>query len=241
MFKPIKRKRLYVEVMEQIEQLIADGILKPGDKLTSERELADSLKVSRSSVREAFSALDLMGILESRPGEGTFVRAVPAEEAYKPLALMLLLDKQNNNDVLEARKILESESAYLAAERVTEESLEKMKKCLLEMEKDLETDSTGESPDAQFHFIIAESTQNRVMEKLMHAISDLVVITMKMSREKMLLKAGNQEKLFTQHKRIFKAIESKNPHLARARMCEHLNFVSSEMFYYEQQAKQAKQ
>lgn len=235
MFRPIKRKRLYVEVMEQIQQLLADGTLRPGDKLTSERELADRLKVSRSSIREAFSALDLMGILESRPGEGTFVRSVPAEEVYKPLALMLLLETKNNYDVLEVRKVLESESAYLAAERVTGENLKKMKKCLLDMEKDIESGSDGEGPDASFHFTIAESTQNKVMEKLMHAISDLVVFTMRLSREKMLKKSGNQEKLYNQHKEIFEAIAAKNPELARTRMCEHLTFVSDEIFFFERQ------
>lgn len=235
MFKPIKRKRLYAEVMEQIQQLIVDGKLKPGDKLTSERELAEKLEVSRSSVREAFSALDLMGILESRPGEGTFVRTVPADEAYKPLTIMLMLEQKSSCDVLEVRKILESESAFLAAERATEEHLSKMEACLSDMEADLKEGRDGETPDACFHFAVVESTQNKVMEKLMHAISDLVVFTMKLSRQKMLMKPENQEKLCWQHKQIFEAIAAKEPDLARSRMCEHLSFVSDEIFYFEQQ------
>ncbi len=237
MFKPIRRKRLYVEVLEQIQQLLAEGTLKPGDRLTSERELANRLGVSRSSIREALSALDLMGILESRPGEGTFVRAEPAEEVYKPLALMLLLEKKNNYDVLEIRKILEAESAFLAAERAKKENLEKMEKCLFEMEKDIELGTVREEPNAMFHLFVAESTQNKVMEKLMHAVIDLVVFSMKASREKMLRKPGNREKLYTQHQEIYRAIAARDPVAARNKMCEHLTFITYETFYFEREGR----
>jgi len=76
MFRPVKTKKVYEEIVEQIKKLIVDGKLQPGDKLLSERELSEKLNVSRASVREAFSALEIMGVISIRPGEGSFVQQV---------------------------------------------------------------------------------------------------------------------------------------------------------------------
>lgn len=86
MFKQVKTKKIYEEVIEQIKKLIIDGKLQPGDKLLSERELAEKLGVSRASVREAFSALEIMGIITIRAGEGSFVRQVSYEGMLEPLS-----------------------------------------------------------------------------------------------------------------------------------------------------------
>ncbi len=127
MFQPIKRKRVYIEIINQLQNLIDKGELKPGDKLMSERELSEKLKVSRSSVREAFSALELMGILESRPGEGTFISSASATaSALLPMSMLMLLGSASE-DLLELRWILEGEGAKLAAERASEENINQIK------------------------------------------------------------------------------------------------------------------
>lgn len=93
----------------------------------SERELSEKLKVSRSSVREAFSALELMGILESRPGEGTFISSASATaRALLPMSMIMLLGSASE-DLLELRWILEGEGAKLAAERASEENINQIK------------------------------------------------------------------------------------------------------------------
>lgn len=229
MFEPIKRKRLYVEIMDQLQQLINKGELKPGDKLMSERELAEKFQVSRSSVREAFSALELMGILESRPGEGTFISTVSsAEETVRPLTLMMILERDAAMDLLEIRRILEGESAYLAAERASGENLEKIQKHLAVMEEDLEKGNLGEEADAAFHVALCEAAGNRVLLNLMSNVSDLLVHTMKLSREKMFAKLENREKLQQQHRDICKAVLERHPEQARKAMHEHLDFVRQE-------------
>ncbi len=237
MFQPIKRKRLYVEIMDQLQQLINQGELKPGDKLMSERDLAEQLKVSRSSVREAFSALELMGILESRPGEGTFISTVSsAEETVRPLTLMMILERDAALDLLELRRILEGESAYLAAERATEEQVERIKSHLVNMEEDLKRGNIGEEADAAFHVSLCEATGNRVLLNVMSNVSDLLVYTMKKSREKMFAKLENREKLQQQHREICRAVVEGNPEQARKSMQEHIDFVRAETSQLEDHA-----
>ena len=125
MFKPVKIKKIYEEVIEQVKKLIIDGKLQPGDKLLSERELAEKLGVSRASVREAFSALEMMGIITIRPGEGSFVRQVSYEEMLEPLSFLLQVDIDNVMQLLEVRKILEVEVATLAATRAKRKTLKR--------------------------------------------------------------------------------------------------------------------
>ncbi len=238
MFKPIKQKRVYEEIVEQIRRLVAEGALKPGDRLISERELADRLQVSRASIREAFSALDMLGILESKPGEGTFIREVPQETIIKPLALIFMLYKDSSLEVLEVRTILEAESASLAARRGTPEDMERIKACLDKMEQDLLSGSIGEVSDAQFHLAIAEATDNKVLVRLMNTVSDLIVEAMRYSRQRLFQVQGNREKLFAQHKKICQAILNRDSEGARQAMREHLSFVVKEVAHYEEEREE---
>ncbi|KUK40451.1 MAG: GntR domain protein, partial [Clostridia bacterium 62_21] len=92
-FRPIKKKKTYEEIIEQVKRMIAEGVLQPGDRLISERELADKLEVGRSAVREAFRALEAMGVVEVRPGEGTFIREVDVGTIIETLGMVLVLER----------------------------------------------------------------------------------------------------------------------------------------------------
>lgn len=235
MFKPIKQKRIYEEILEQIKKLISEGVLKPGDRLFAERELAEKLQVSRASIREAFSVLDLLGILETKPGEGTFIREISHDNGIKPLALVFMLYNNSKLDVMEVRMILEVESAALAAQRATADDLKKIKEQLEQMEQDVLSGQIGEVPDARFHHAVAEAANNRVLVRLMHTVYDLIVETMRYSRQRLFLKPGNKEKLLQQHKQIFNAILAGNPDYARDAMKEHLTFVIEEVSSFEEE------
>ncbi|GAB6086865.1 FadR/GntR family transcriptional regulator [Alkaliphilus crotonatoxidans] len=232
MFKPIKTKRVYEQIVDQIRQLIKRGDLKPGDKLMSERELSELLGVSRTSVREALSALDFLGILESRQGEGTFIANVSEQSLIEPLALIMTMDREAGLELLEVRKMLEVEAAELAAVRSTEESLVQMKEALLLMEQDLKQQRLGEESDAKFHYLIAEATKNKVLVKLMNTISDLLVQNMRTSRQYLYTSEGNAEKLYQQHLNIYHAIKQGDSDLAKQEMFNHLDFVLTEMTKY---------
>ncbi|MFZ5966070.1 MAG: FadR/GntR family transcriptional regulator [Bacillota bacterium] len=232
MFKQIKTKRVYEQIVEQIKELIRHGDLKPGDKLMSERELSDKLGVSRTSVREALSALDFLGILESRHGEGTFISEVSEQLLIEPLALFMMLDRQASLELLEVRKMMESYTAELAAMRADKEDMEKIARAIQLMEQDLNQGSLGEENDAVFHYSIAEATGNTMLVKIMNLISDLLVQNMRTSRQYLFNKKGNPEKLYLQHLNIFHAIEEGNPERAKKEMFDHLDFVEKELTRY---------
>lgn len=209
--RPIRTKKIYEEIVQQIKDLIGEGNLKPGDRLPSERELSERLAVSRASVREALSALAAMGVIVIRPGEGTFVQNIRNGAIVEPLAMALLLDRQAAMELLEARQALEGEAAYLAARRAGPEDLEKMEELLKEMEHDLQRGILGEEADLRFHLAIAEAARNSVLARLMHTVSDTMRQALKTSRQRLYTTAGNPEKLFAQHNQIYEAIKAHDP------------------------------
>ncbi|HLV08762.1 MAG TPA: GntR family transcriptional regulator, partial [Halanaerobiales bacterium] len=103
--KPIKNSRVYEQVIDQIKELIYSGQIKRGDKLPSERKLKEQLDVSRASIREAFSALEMIGLIESRPGEGTFIKTSSDKNVLEPLSIVLMLEENNIRDLIELRKL----------------------------------------------------------------------------------------------------------------------------------------
>ena len=125
MLEPIKRSRLYEDVIKQIMNLIKNGILKPGDQLPTERELSEQLKVSRTSIREALRSMEMAGFLESRVGAGggTYIKEVTIDSIISPFADMLSIHNVSVLELLEVRLILETEVARLAALRRTEDDL----------------------------------------------------------------------------------------------------------------------
>ena len=236
-FKPIKTKKIYEEIVEQIRQLINDGDLAPGDRLLSERELSERLRVSRASVREALSALEIMGLIEVRPGEGTFIRQTSVDSIIGPLALILSIEKDTVMELLEARKVLEVETAGLAAQRGSEEEIEVMGEALRQMRTDLEHYTLGEEADHKFHFAIAIAAHNSILLRLMNTISDTMKQSLRTSRQRLYATPGTPERLYREHCAIYEAILARNPKLAREKMYEHLLGVEKQMMQaisYEQ-------
>ncbi|MGA8942349.1 MAG: FadR/GntR family transcriptional regulator [Thermoactinomyces sp.] len=227
--KPIKTRKIYEEVVEQIRQLIQEGKLQSGDKLLSERELSERLKVSRASVREALSALELLGLIEVKPGQGTFVREADMDSIIGPMALILSMEKDIIFELLEARKILEVEAAGLAAERASEEDLKAIEQALIQMNKDLDQNRLGETADHNFHYAIAHATQNSILQLFMNTISDTMKKTLRLSREQLYATPEMPERLYREHEYIYRAILQRNPQLARKHMLEHLAGVEEFM------------
>lgn len=172
--KPIKPKRISDQVFEQIRELIFKGDFKAGQQILPERELAQSMAVSRTSVRNAINKLVTMGLLEHRQGQGTFV-SPPGNRTGNPLAAAMATDEATFGDLLEVRMGLECNAAMLAAQRATDSDLKAIRKSLEEMEQDLEsTDRIGTEPDAAFHMAVSFSTKNPVLIHLMRNFYDPV-------------------------------------------------------------------
>lgn len=234
MFKPVKTKKIYEEVIEQVKKLIIDGKLQPGDKLMSERELAEKLGVSRASVREAFSALEMMGIITIRPGEGSFVRQASYEGMLEPLSFLLQMDLDNVMQLLEVRKILEVEIASLAAMRATEDDIRDIRNALHKMADEVNSGDIGDIADAEFHFAVVKAAHNPILVTLINTISDLMAKTVRYSRRKIFLVENMPNILYDAHCLIFQAIVDKKAQQAGILMHKHLTMVENVMLQLKQ-------
>lgn len=227
--KPIKTRKIYEEIVDQIRELVARGELKPGDRLPSERDLVERLKVSRASIREALSALELMGLLEVRSGEGTFVRKLRSESVVAPLAWMLTMEKGTVLELLEIRKILEAQAVGMAAERAEVEDLRELSAALDDLQAELNSPTSDGSSDHRFHYAITRATKNKIMIRLMDTISDLMKYMLKTSRSKLYEGKYTPALLFLEHRKIYDAIVAKDAQKARESMLAHLIGVEEEI------------
>ncbi|AGA69783.1 transcriptional regulator [Desulfitobacterium dichloroeliminans LMG P-21439] len=227
--KPIKTRKIYEEIVEQIRDLVSRGDLKPGDRLPSERDLVERLQVSRASIREALSALELMGLLEVRSGEGTFVRKLRSESVVAPLAWMLTMEKVTVIELLEIRKILEVQAVGIAAERAEEKDINDLSAALDDLRADLSSPTSDGSADHRFHYAITRATKNNIMIRLMDTISDLMKYVLKTSRSKLYEGKYTPALLFQEHKKIYDAIVDKDAQGAKDLMLAHLSGVEQEI------------
>jgi GntR family transcriptional repressor for pyruvate dehydrogenase complex len=221
MLKAIKKTRLYEEMVGQLHQLIDDGKLKAGDRLPSERELAETFRVSRSSVREAIKTLENEGMVISRPGSGTFITAVNVEAIIPPLASLLSRGKDALVDLFEMRCLVEPSIAALAAERATPADILRLKEICSEQEQQINRDTSAVDSDAAFHLTIGRATHNAALQRLVASIVEIL----KPIREKSLQTPGRAHKSLASHREILVAIERHDPELARQAMQRHIQAV----------------
>jgi GntR family transcriptional regulator, transcriptional repressor for pyruvate dehydrogenase complex len=229
--KPIKTKKIYEEIVEQIKQLMAAGNLKPGDKLLSERELAEQLQVSRASVREAIRSLEMMAFVDIKPGEGTFVRNPNTDEIILPLAMFLAVEKSSLLDMLEIRRVFESAAAGMAAERASEDEIDQIRAAYEHMKESINVHDSekGEEYDTLFHYSIAEATHNNLLIRLFRTISEDFSRSISAARRQLFLDEHNPQIILDQHRRIYEAIKERNPKKASSTMLEHLTFAEQEL------------
>jgi len=218
---PIKSTRIYEEIVRQVKAMIADGKLKGGDRLPPERDLAEKFVVSRTSVREALRALESLGLVEIRPGEGTFVRQVSIDALIEPLALLMVSQREAIGELFEARRLLEPSLAALAAMRATPDEIQEMERILDEQGKEVASGRTGLAQDAQFHAAIGTAAHNRAITRIAHGIMDLLT----QSREDSLNTPGRPTRSHEDHRRILAAIGRRDADGARAAMLEHIGAV----------------
>jgi GntR family transcriptional repressor for pyruvate dehydrogenase complex len=216
--EPVKSTRIYAEIVRQIKGMIADGTLKSGDRLPPERDLAERFRVSRTSVREALRALESLGLIEIRAGEGTHVREVSVESLIEPLALVILTHREAIAELYEARRLLEPPIAALAARRASPEEIAELARILEEQAREVAAGRTGLAQDAAFHEAIAHSTHNRAITRIVTTLMDLLAQT----REDSLQAPGRPQRSHQDHQQILAAIEARDPAAAQRAMLSHV-------------------
>lgn len=222
--RPIKPKRISDQVFEQIRELIYRGELKPGEQLLPERELASSLEVSRTTVRNAINKLVTLGLLEHRQGQGTFV-TIPNGNQGNPLATILAVDDVTIHDLLEVRLGLECNAARMAASRAMPQDILNLAKANKEMAETVETGALGNEADAAFHMAISFATKNPVQIHLMRNFYDLLFLGIKKNLSHLWDDPENIDIVLAAHSKIYEAIANKQPDAVEAAMREHIEYV----------------
>ncbi len=221
MLQPLKKKRLYEEIVDQILQLIHSGELKPGDRLPPERELAEQLNVSRTAIREAMRALESMGYTESKIGGGTFVRALTLDSLINPVSIVLSQDDRMLEDVLEFRLVLETKCAALAAQRGTDEQFEALEKITADMRREVEGGRLGSEYDERFHQKLVEASGNEALCTIFQMCAGLL--------EKTIVSIASipeQPRIACDmHENIVRAVRARDCRRAEALMEEHLRQI----------------
>jgi GntR family transcriptional regulator, transcriptional repressor for pyruvate dehydrogenase complex len=219
-FEVVRRNKVYEEVAKQIERLILKK-LKPGDKLPSERELAEMLQVSRSSIRDAIRGLELMGLVEPRQGAGTIVRELTAGSLVNPFANALKHQQEMVGELLDFRKMLEPPLAARAATHASADEISEMEEILQRQEGKLARGEVAIAEDAEFHYSIAMASGNSVVLKVLDILMDLLRDT----RERSLQLTGRPQKSLAGHRRILAAIKRHDAEAAKAAMRRHIEDV----------------
>src|SRR6202165_4237845 len=217
--RPPERSRLYEDLGERLGQLVHESSMAPGDRFPPERELAQRLRVSRTSIRQAMVVLQAQGFVDVRHGEGIFLRRLRGFGESLP---KLLERRRRLPEVLEAREALEVKLAELAASRRTKEDLSAMHAALRLMEKEIRTKGLGTDGDAAFHHAVAAAARNEVLLHLINAMADAIQET----RVESLSEPGRPPRSLEAHRRILRAIEAGAPPQAAQEMRKHLRQVA---------------
>jgi GntR family transcriptional repressor for pyruvate dehydrogenase complex len=219
-FETFRRNKVYEEVAKQIEQLILKK-LQPGDKLPSERELAEMLSVSRSSIRDAIRSLELMGMVDPRQGTGTIVRELSFNSLANPLANTLKRKQELIAELFDFRQMLEPSLAARAAKRVSPEEISEMEEILERQEHKLKKGESAIAEDSEFHYAIALASGNSIVLKVLDTLMDLL----RDSRERSLQGEGRPQKSLAGHRRVLAALKRNNPEAAKVAMRRHIQAV----------------
>jgi GntR family transcriptional repressor for pyruvate dehydrogenase complex len=231
--KAARKKRLYEEIVSQIQHLIETGELRSGDRLPPERKLAEMFMVSRNSVREAIKALEEKQILKCRPGDGTYVMVENEAALIEPLAYAIQLEKTRLREIFQFRRMIEPQIAYLAAENATSEEIDSMKAILFDQERQIETGENSKELDSAFHLILARASGNSILYKIVNILNDIL----EESREELYQSERRRNISFQAHLKIVEAIEKKDPGLAWQEMNHHLIGVESVVYSSTENSK----
>lgn len=226
-YQPIKSQKLSLAVVRQIEQLILRGILRPGDRLPPERELAERLQVSRPSLREAISELESRGLLAPKAGAGVYVADVLGS-AFSPALIQLFATHDTAvQDYIAFRRDLEGIAAARAAQFGSDTDLALVDTIFRKMEAAHPKRNPADeaSLDADFHLAIIEASHNVILLHMMRATMDLLRQGVFYNRSVLFKQRATRETLLDQHRAINAAIQARDPDAARAAVEAHLSFV----------------
>ncbi len=220
--EPINRARIHEQVIKQLQNLMQQGKLQPGDRLPPERELAQRFGVSRVAIRQALSVLQAMGLVQSRVGDGTFAHN-SAELTVTVLATVIPGPQGTVGEQVELRRIIEPQVAELAALRANKTDIAEMNRCFEAQKAKFEAGLSFVDEDAALHLAIARATKNHLLVRMIEGIHGLL----RDSRNKSLQTVQARQKSLRGHERLIEAIRRKDRTAAGQAMRQHLTDVEN--------------
>ncbi len=222
MFKPIRPKRVTHEIVQQIQELMGSGALKPGSRLPPEREMAQQLGVSRPTLREAVGVLEHLGLVRSLQGNGTYVVNAAQRSLRDPLQELILASEKRLVELAEFRTEVESWAVSLAAQRIEPQELGLLQEILEEMRLGLEQGKPIHRLDADFHVSLARATHNGIYYHVANTIFYLFAEVTRVSHERIFRSQRDKLRLLEEHRAIYEAVAQGNGEEARRLMRAHL-------------------
>jgi GntR family transcriptional regulator, transcriptional repressor for pyruvate dehydrogenase complex len=220
-FKTVHKARRYHQVAEQIQRLIAQGVLRPGDRLPAERDLAAQLGVSRSSVRDAIRTLEVTGLLESHHGRGTVIRDLSTDSLVVPLASVLVRKRGMVAELLDVRRMIEPALAARAAQHASGAQIAQLEDILRRQWDKMRRGEDAIAEDSEFHRTIALAAKNSVVLRVLDVLMDLL----RESRNQSLQVRGRRERSYAGHVRVLNAIKRRDPAGASRAARQHLTEI----------------
>lgn len=224
--KPIKQHKISDQIFDQLRELIFRGKLKPGEKLMPEREMADTMGVSRTSIRNAITRLVAIGLVENKQGRGTFV-TMPSSRDKNPFAAAMTTEDASIYDLLEVRMGLECLAASLAAKRADATDISAMEHSIGEMKNEIAQDRLGTEADASFHMAVAFATKNPLHIQMMKNLYDYLFHGIHASLESLYKHPDNIKAIQDQHTAIMTAIINRDQKSAYKAMEQHIDYVKT--------------
>lgn len=227
MFDSIKTRRLSDEIVRQIKEAMFTGKLRAGDKLPTERELAERFQTSRASVREALRSLEPEGLIHVKKGivGGIFIADVDHRPAAKSFQTLLELRKVSIHQIAEVRLMFEPQAARLAAERASREDLRELEEEIRKMGAAVKDKELPRFYDLKFHLLIARAARNPILELLaesMLGVAAKAISEIRPSRETL-------RHVLSRHRRVLEAVRRRDPQSAFQAMLEHIVDVQTRL------------
>lgn len=233
--EPVRRETVMELVCSRIESLVREGQLRCGDRLPPEPQLAKMLKVSRSSLREALKGLLFIGLIQARPGYGTYIRPSVTRIMGRHFHWMVLLREISYLEIYELRQMIEPAAAALAAERANEHDIDRMERALAAMRLNVDAPEGFHRHDIEFHQALAGAAHNVAIQANMQLLYD----AMTEARLRVLPLIGDMREHWERHERMFRHIRDRQPELARRAVANDLHFAETLLRKQMQEAPQA--
>lgn len=223
----IRREPIAAEIARRLVDYLLSGGVEPGARIPSERQLAEAFGVGRSAVREAIAALSLIGLIEVRHGDGTYLKRPDSPLLPQVVEWGLLLGEQRTTDLVEARQMIEVDIAGLAAQRRTEEDIADLAQILDRMKqesRDAAEASAFVDADVAFHLRLAETARNSALRDVLSSIQALLRAWIGR-----VIAEGYRELSYNEHVPIFAAVKARDARAAEAAMAAHMHSAADRL------------